>query len=46
MKVDVLLSSDSDSSQTTFGFILVAAHTGLLEVVMVRGTVNIVSESF
>ena len=45
MKVDVLLSSDNDSSQNMSGLILAAAHKGLLEVVMVQVTVNIVSMS-
>ena len=45
MKSDVLLSSDSDSSQNTFGLILVAGHEYLVVVVMELVTVKIVSES-
>ena len=45
MKVDVVLSSDNDSSQNTSGLILMAAHKGLLEVVMVQVAMNIASMS-
>ena len=45
MKSDVLLSSDNDSSQNTFGLILVADHEHLVVVLTEHVAANIVSES-